>query len=107
MKKALVLFFLFVFNAFVFAGTPGNNVMFVSGNVTDQKTHESLAGVEVKVKGTTIVAYTDFDGNFFLPDLPSGSYQLEFHYITYETSIRVTDNCEHCTTLNVELQEKQ
>ena len=107
MKKALILFFLFVFNSFVFAGAPGNSVMFVSGNVCDKNSHESLAGVEVKVKGTPIVAYTDFDGNFFLPDLPSGSYQLEFHYITYETSVQVADNCDHCTTLNVELQEKQ
>jgi hypothetical protein len=107
MKKALTLFFLFAFNAFIFAAAPGSDVMFVKGNVTDKTTHESLAGVEVTVKGTSIVVYTDFDGNFFLPDLPSGSYQLDFHYITYESSVAVTDNCDHCTTLSVELQEKQ
>jgi hypothetical protein len=107
MKKALLLFFLFAINTFIFAGTPGNEVMFVKGNVTDKNTHESLAGVKVTVEGTSIVVYTDFDGNFSLPDLPSGSYQLGFHYISYESSVAITDNCDHCTTVNVELQEKQ
>ncbi len=105
MKKAFLFLFLFVFQVSIFAGTPSDNVMFVSGNVVDKQTHETLAGVEVRVKGTSIVAYTDFDGNFFLPDLPRGSYELQFSYITYIANQTVTDNCDHCSTLIVELQQ--
>ena len=105
MKKALTFIFLIVFQLSVFAGNPGNSVMFVSGNVIDKQTHESLAGVEVRVKGTNIIAYTDFDGNFFLPDLPTGSYELQFSYITYSANQFVTDNCDHCSTLTVEMQQ--
>jgi hypothetical protein len=105
MKKFLTFIFIFIFQVSIFAGNPNNEVMFISGNVIDQQTHETLAGVEVRVKGTNIIAYTDFDGNFFLPDLPRGSYELQFNYITYSTHQFVTDNCDHCSTLTVELQQ--
>ncbi len=103
MKKALAFIFLIVLQTSLFAANPVNDVMFVNGNVVDQKSHETLAGVEVRVKGTSVVAYTDFDGNFFLPEMPVDSYELEFHYITYQTSVLVTPNCSHCSTINVEL----
>jgi hypothetical protein len=109
MKKFIAVIFLFAIRFSVFAGNPSNDVLFVSGNVTDQKTHETLAGVQVHVAGTNINVYTDFDGNFFLPDLPRGSYQLEFHYITYQTTQVVTDpatsGCNYCTTLSVEISQ--
>ncbi|HTL80617.1 MAG TPA: carboxypeptidase-like regulatory domain-containing protein [Bacteroidia bacterium] len=106
MKKAVVTF-LFIFLATcVFAGTHPDHVMFVSGNVSDKSTHETLAGVEVRVSGTDIVVYTDFDGNFFLPAIPIGSYQLQFNYVTYSATQVVTDNCDHCSELSVELTQR-
>jgi hypothetical protein len=105
MKKAFTFILLLAFQLTIFAGNPGNDVMFVSGNVIDKQTHESLAGVQVRVKGTNIVAYTDFNGNFFLPDLPRGSYELQFNYITYAANQFITDNCDHCSALTVEMQQ--
>jgi hypothetical protein len=106
MKKTLAFLLLFIFSMPAFAVNPSDGVMFVSGTVVDKQNHETLGGVEVRVKGTTIVAYTDFDGNFFIPELPRGTYELEFHYITYSSSLVVTDNCDHCTTVNVELEQR-
>jgi len=106
MNKAITFLFLLLFTGEVFAGTPSTEVMFVSGCVVDKQSHESLGGVAVHVKGTSIIAYTDFDGNFFLPELPRGNYELEFNYITYSFIQVVTDNCDHCPTLVVELGQR-
>ncbi|MBI3511055.1 MAG: carboxypeptidase-like regulatory domain-containing protein [Bacteroidetes bacterium] len=109
MKKFLALIFLFAIRFSLFAGNTNGDVIFMSGNVTDKTTHETLAGVQVHVIGTDINVYTDFDGNFFIPNLPRGSYQLEFSYITYKTTQVVNDpetsGCDYCSTLSVEIQQ--
>lgn len=106
MKKLFILLLLLGFTAPVFATNPPDEVMFVSGTVIDKQNKETLAGVEVRVKGTNIVSYTDFDGNFFIPELPRGTYELEFHYITYSSNLVVSDNCDHCPTVSVELEQR-
>lgn len=103
MKKLLPLIALLFLSLRLSAG---NSVMFVNGTVTDKTTNETLAGVEVRVKGTAIVVYTDFDGHFYLPDLPAGAYELEFRYLTYSSTQAVTDNCDHCTSLAVEMSAR-
>jgi hypothetical protein len=105
MKKATVVLLMLLAYLHAFAG-PGNEVLFVSGTVTDKQSHETLAGVEVRVKGTSIVTFTDFDGNFFLPDLPAGTYELQFHYVTYESSRIVTGDCGDCKSVSVELGQR-
>lgn len=106
MKKSIAILFLLLLNLSVFAGDPGSDVMFVSGTVVDQQTNETLAGVEVRVKGTSIVTYTDFNGNFFLSDLPAGTYELSFRYITYESTKTVTGNCTNCPNVSVQLAQR-
>jgi hypothetical protein len=103
MKKLSALLFLLLFSVQVFAGNP---VVFVNGTVTDKSNHETLAGVEVRVKGTSIVTYTDFDGHFFLPDLPAGSYELEFRYLTYASTKTVAGNCDQCISIAVEMEAR-
>src|SRR5688572_22618796 len=73
MKRTITLLALLLTMAqSLLAGNPGTAVMFVTGNVTDKSSNETLSGVEVRVKGTNIVTYTDFDGNFYLPELAAG-----------------------------------
>lgn len=55
----------------------------VTGRVTDAETHESLPGVNVLVKGTSIGTNTNSDGNFSL-NVPENA-MLEFSYIGYKT----------------------
>jgi TonB-linked SusC/RagA family outer membrane protein len=54
----------------------------VTGRVTDEKS-ESLPGVNVIVKGTTIGTITDSDGNFKIT-VPGGKTVLQFSFIGFE-----------------------
>ena len=59
----------------------------ISGQVVDQATGESLAGVVVKVAGTDKFTYTDFDGRFIFAGLGQGYYSLESTLISYENGL--------------------
>lgn len=106
MKNLITVFLILILSIPAFAGAPGDDVMFVSGTVVDKQTNESLAGVEVRIKGTSIVTYTDFNGNFFFSDLPTGTYELSFRYITYESTKTITGDCHNCPTVSVQLAQR-
>jgi len=71
----------------------------IKGKVVDEK-QLPIPGVNVTVKGTTIGASTDFDGNYSITK-PNNSSQLEFSYIGYESQIIPITS----STLNVYLKE--
>jgi hypothetical protein len=102
LKKTTILF-LMLFSLNCFAIEPVNGIIYVSGAVTDHNTNESLAGVEVRVQGTDIVTYTDFNGNYFLPELKAGTYTLEFRYPTYSQTSVVATGEQRENQLNVEM----
>lgn len=54
----------------------------VSGTVTSAETDESLPGVNVVVKGTTIGTVTDIDGNYSI-QVPDGQGTLQFSFIGF------------------------
>jgi len=56
----------------------------VTGRVVDANTNESLPGVNVVIKGTTIGATTDISGSFRI-EVVSPNAILVFSYIGYET----------------------
>ncbi len=56
----------------------------LTGKVIDKTTGEGLAGVSVKVEGTNIEVFTDFEGNFRLSNLSSDACQVSASYISYE-----------------------
>lgn len=55
----------------------------IKGQILDE-TGESMIGVSVLVKGTTIGTVTDFDGNYTL-EVPSGKNILEISMLGYKT----------------------
>ncbi len=55
----------------------------IQGRIIDASTSEGLAGVVVEIEGTDIKVFTDFDGNFQLPALPEGSYNLKSSMVSY------------------------
>lgn len=59
----------------------------ISGQVIDNKTGESLAGVVVSIENTDIQVYTDLDGNFEINQIVPGTYNLVVSYISYKSSL--------------------
>ena len=103
MIKQTIIILTLLFSINSFAGNPVTGIIYVSGSVIDHNTNESLPGVEVRVQGTDIVTYTDFNGNYFLPELKAGTYTLEFKYPSYSQSSVITTGEQRENQLNVEL----
>jgi TonB-linked SusC/RagA family outer membrane protein len=73
----------------------------VKGIVKEKATGEYLPGVSVMVKGTTIGAETDFDGNFTIDEVKAGD-TLVFRYLGYaDKEIIISTNFN----LTIELEE--
>ncbi|SNY94859.1 SusC/RagA family TonB-linked outer membrane protein [Flagellimonas pacifica] len=71
----------------------------VTGNISDSQ--GPLSGASVVVKGTTVGAVADFDGNYSI-EVPEGSNTLEFSYVGYALQeIEINGR----STINVTLQE--
>jgi TonB-linked SusC/RagA family outer membrane protein len=73
----------------------------ISGTVTSQSDGLTLPGVNVIVKGTSIGASTDFDGNYTI-DVSGSGVVLVFSYVGYATQEVVVGDSN---TVNVALTE--
>ena len=91
--KATVLTLLLAFPYLLFAQTT------VSGTVTGEDTNESLPGVNVLVKGTTLGTVTDIDGNYSL-SVSEGAETLVFSSVGYSSREVPINNR---STINVSL----
>jgi hypothetical protein len=69
---------------------PASDTGIIRGKVIDSQTKEPLAGVNVFVLNSQRGTATDVDGNYSIPDLANGTYQLQFYYIGYMQQ-KVTD----------------
>ena len=63
--------------------TNESSIISISGNVIDEVSGEALVGVEVKVDGTELKTYTDFDGHFVIDNLKIGECKLVTNYTSY------------------------
>lgn len=61
----------------------------LSGSISDELSGEYLVGVEVKIEGTDMKTYTDFDGNFSFKNVKPGEYKLLASYISYEKKAEI------------------
>lgn len=48
----------------------------VSGRITDGKNKEGIPGANIVLKGTKLGGITDFDGNYFILNIPPGEYDV-------------------------------
>lgn len=79
-------------------------VISLSGNVIDEVSGEALVGVEVKVDGSDVKTYTDFDGHFVINNLKAGDCKLVASYTSYnknEKSFKVNSKTNQ---VKIELQ---
>lgn len=57
----------------------------IKGKVTDKDTKDALPGATVLVKGTSIGTAADLNGNYSIPNAPSGDQTIVVSYIGYVT----------------------
>jgi hypothetical protein len=97
-----ILFFQIIFTINSLAGTTGK----ISGKITDATTGEPLIGANVIIMGTNLGAATDFDGNFFIINIPPGKYEVKASIIGYNAVLiqKVNVSVDQTTKLNFELR---
>lgn len=100
MKKLLLSsILLLIFSLFGLAQTG-----VIKGKITDSKTNESLIGTTVLIQGTTQGTITNFDGDFLIPKVNPGTYNLVVSFISYESKVvRVEVTNDEETEINVAL----
>lgn len=81
----------------------------LSGVVKDATTGESLIGATVVIKGTSLGAATDFDGNYQVKGIKAGTYVVEVSYISYATKVvdKVVIVANQTTVLKVSLDSDE
>ncbi len=79
-------------------------VLSLSGNVIDEVSGEALVGVEVKVEGTDVKAYTDFDGHFVINNVKSGDCKLVASYTSYNKAEKLLKVDTKSNQVKIELQ---
>ena len=104
MKKIVMIFILLILSSNLFAQDKGR----LAGKVTDKSNNDvPLPGVNLLIDGTYYGAATDFDGNYIIENISSGTYNISVSFIGYKamkfTEIVVKANST--TNLNVELEE--
>jgi TonB-dependent receptor len=57
------------------------------GIVADSSTHEALIGANVVLVGTSQGSATNLDGEYKIPNIAEGTYQIKVSYVGYETKI--------------------
>lgn len=76
----------------------------ISGVIEDEKTGEALTGVIVRLNGSDIKTYTDFDGKFVFNQVSPGDYSIEAKIISYQPvtrSVKVDLNEMHALSLKL------
>ena len=102
MKSVIAaVFLLILFMPPVYGGTTGK----ISGKVIDAQTKELPIGVNVVIIGTTLGASTDLNGEYFIINIPPGTYQLRASAVGYapQTITNVTVSADRTTQITFNL----
>ncbi len=101
MKAKVFLFFLL----FLFIKVNADNV--ISGTITDNKSGESLPGVNIVMTELSAGTVSDNSGHYLIKNLPNGEFLVSYMYVGYETltkKVKLTGNTH--ITFNVALKPK-
>ncbi len=102
MKSWSIVFVLLLIPALGFAGVTGK----ISGKVVDKETGEPLPGVNITIQGTTMGAATNTNGEYFIINVPVGTYTLVASMIGYKrvekTNVRSVQDMT--TVVNFQLE---
>ena len=100
-RSSLLLVFLLV--SLAYGGSTGK----ITGIVKDKKTGDPIIGANVRLEGTALGSTTDFDGKYFMINVPPNDYSLLVTMVGYTpckiTEVRVRGDLT--TTIDVEISE--
>ena len=97
------LFIIFFLSSIAFGGSTGK----ITGVVKDKKTGDPIVGANVRLEGTTLGSSTDFDGKYFMLNVPPNEYSLVVTMIGY-TSYKITGvrvKGDLTTSIDVDISE--
>lgn len=95
----------FIILSFFFAQTISAQT--VSGTIKDANTNEALYGATVVIKGTTIGALTDIDGNFKFTTTTPLPFVLTVTYLGYLSFDQVVKSLDKPITIKIKSSETQ
>ncbi|MFZ1289341.1 MAG: TonB-dependent receptor [Melioribacteraceae bacterium] len=82
-RKLILLISLIIF--FVFQTEISAQTGNIKGKILDKNTSETLLGSNISIKGTSLGAASDLDGNYIVRNIPVGNYTIEVSYIGYNS----------------------
>lgn len=89
--------------------TPADNsaTVVLAGTIADATSGETLAGVEVKIEGTDLKTYTDFDGKFTFDGVKPGEYKVVTNYISYKPASQSLSLNTKQTELKIKMENSK
>ncbi|MBS1262612.1 MAG: Protein oar [Calditrichaeota bacterium] len=84
--------------------SPGAEPGGIIGTITDAETGEPLPSVNVVLKGTHKGATTDLDGNYFIPLVNPGGYDLRASFVGYKVALKTNVRVGSGERTRVDLQ---
>jgi carboxypeptidase-like protein/TonB-dependent receptor-like protein len=84
-KKFFIIFFSISLTVFSQNIEPVGSI---SGKVVDNDNQQSLIGVNIYVKESSIGTTTDINGDYALENLPVGNYTISFSYIGFQNTTK-------------------
>lgn len=98
-KRFLVIFGLFI--QILSLSAQGT----IKGTVTDASNGETVIACNIILQGTTIGTVTDFDGKYEIKNIPAGTYNVIYSFISYEKHIeKLIINNNETKEINVALK---
>lgn len=107
MKRILSTFLGPAFIVLSFLLAPSISAQTVSGTVKDANTNEALYGATVVVKGTTIGALTDMDGNFKFTTTTPLPFVLTISYLGYLSFEQTVTSLDKPIAIKIKPSETQ
>ena len=81
MRTLLIMILVSALSFPLMADTAGK----LAGMIVEKGTDEVLAGANILIEGTTLGGASDQDGEFYILNIPPGSYTIKAAYVGYHT----------------------
>ncbi|MBN2009636.1 TonB-dependent receptor [candidate division KSB1 bacterium] len=100
-----IALFCLMFIPLAMAGTTGK----IAGRIVDATTtHEPLIAANVMIEGTSLGAASDYEGNYFIINIPPGEYTIKALFIGYTPIVmnNVKVSVDQTTKINFNMQQE-